>query len=68
MVPMKTNNGTAARTKFEATSLTFWTNWKMTESPKTMRPKTNATPIIEKATGKPRNRAIRSAGNMSSDR
>jgi hypothetical protein len=63
----KTNSGTAARTKLEATSLTFCTNWKMTASPNTIRPKISATPIIEKATGKPRKRAISRAGNINSD-
>ena len=34
MAPMKMKSGTAASTKLEAMASTFWTNWKMTASPK----------------------------------
>ena len=64
MEPMKMKSGTAASTKLDAIASTFWTNWKITAVSKVTSPKKSATPIIENATGNPKNSASKSAGNI----
>src|SRR5918995_1538587 len=44
IVPMKTNSGTAASTKFDAMSSTLSMNWKITAPLNTSQPKTSAVP------------------------
>ncbi len=65
--PMKTNKGTAARTKLEATSSIFSDAWKTKDVPKVQTPNTAAVAIIENATGKPRKSRVRRNGKMSSE-